>query len=45
MIYFITGNKNKFEEAKAILKQQKVNELFEAWFADVHKGADIKKYL
>lgn len=33
------------EEVKSILKQQKVNELFETWFSDIRKNANIKKYL
>lgn len=33
------------EEVTNILKQQKVNDLFEKWFADISKNAKITKFL
>ncbi len=33
------------DEIKSILKQQKVNDSFEKWFAEIRKNAKINKYL
>lgn len=33
------------EEVKSILVQQKSSELFDNWFSDIRKNADIKKFL
>lgn len=33
------------EEVKSTLKQQKVNDLFEKWFAEIRKNAKITKFL
>ncbi|MBI2617470.1 SurA N-terminal domain-containing protein [Candidatus Gottesmanbacteria bacterium] len=33
------------EEVKSILKQQKVSELFDKWFDEIRKGANVKKYI
>lgn len=33
------------EEAKSILTQQKINDLFEKWFNDIRKNAKVTKFL
>lgn len=33
------------EEVKAVLRQQKINDLFEKWFDDIRKNAKITKFL
>lgn len=33
------------EEAKSVLRQQKINDLFEKWFDDIRKNAKITKFL
>ncbi len=45
-IYKNEKDKDKVqEEVKSIIRQQKISDLFNKWFEDIRKNANIKKYL